>query len=143
MKGGQRTLTSLGHKSDSNLCKQNLVLVLDKYLWDKTLCSKESQSTLPDGQWFLELYLFLWCQEIAEQEELCGYLDAFGTWFYFRAALVVSPASIGTAAFSCTTTKCAEPSSELLEGHLEVVVTHLMVPSLSGSAYLCVLCSCC
>lgn len=30
LKGGQRTLISLGHKSDSNLCKQNLVLVLDK-----------------------------------------------------------------------------------------------------------------
>lgn len=35
LKGGQRTLIFLGHKSGSNLCKQNLVLVLGKYLWDK------------------------------------------------------------------------------------------------------------
>lgn len=33
--------------------------------------------------------------------------------------------------FSCSTTKCAQPSSELLDGHLEMVVTHLWVPCLS------------
>lgn len=113
LKGGQETLISLGHKSDSNLCKQNLVLVLDKYLWEKRIRSKKSQSVSSDGQRFFELHLFLRCQKIEEREELCGYLDAFGTWFYFRAALVVSSGSIG-GTFSCSTIKCAEPSSDLL-----------------------------
>lgn len=58
LKGGQGTPVSLGHKSDSSLHKQSLVLVLDKYLWDKIIHSKKSQSVFPDGQWFFELHLF-------------------------------------------------------------------------------------
>lgn len=46
--------------------------------------------------------------------------------------------SIGTATFSCSTTKCAEPSSELLGGCLKMVLTHLMVPCLSLALLLCV-----
>lgn len=51
---------------------------------------------------------------------------------------MVSPGSIGTATFSCTTTKCAQPSSELLDGHLEMMVTHLMLLSLSLALLICV-----
>lgn len=56
--------------------------------------------------------------------------------------VVLFQSSSGGLTLSCTT-KCAQPSSELLEGHLEMVLTHLMGPSLSGCADLWVLCSCC
>lgn len=139
LKGGQGTPISLGHKSDSNLYKQSLVLVLDKHLGDKIIHSNKSQSVFPDGQWFFWTSpFFLMVPGNSRAGRVVWTFRCFGTWFYFRVALVVWPGSVGTATFSCSTTKCAQPSSELLDGHLQMVVTHLMVPCLSLALLICV-----